>query len=201
MILQSNLTNLAQATTDQALKLAEAANDLGALKVIFGIFVAFMVIIIFLFVYQFIATNKKISHVYDSISKVDQYFDSANAKTIGKGQAQVLIRRSFNNISTIMKYHILKIRMENHISDKNRVVKKVDMMVQNEYNELASFLSNFICDGVPISDLIREDDVTSIKNIILEQVYIPKDSFSASQMDQTVSMYIQGLKLIYLKNF
>lgn len=201
MILQSNLTNLAQATTDQALKLAEAANDLGALKVIFGIFVAFMVIIIFLFVYQFIATNKKISHVYDSISKVDQYFDSANAKTIGKGQAQVLIRRSFNNIATIMKYHILKIRMENHISDKDRIVKKIDMMVQNEYNELASFLSNFICDGSPISDLIREDDVTSIKNIILEQVYIPKDSFSASQMDQTVSMYIQGLKLIYLKNF
>lgn len=201
MILQSNLTNMAQATTDQALKLAEAANDLGALKVIFGIFVAFMVIIIFLFVYQFIATNKKISHVYDSISKVDQYFDSANAKTIGNGQAQVLIRRSFNNIATIMKYHILKIRMENNISDKDRTVKKIDMMVQNEYNELASFLSNFICDGAPISDLIREDDITSIKNIILEQVYIPKDSFSASQMDQTVSMYIQGLKLIYLKNF
>lgn len=201
ILLQDPISSMAQSTTNSALKLAEAANDLGALKVIFGVFLAFIVVILCLFVYQFLSMNKKFNNMYGSIERVDDYFSSANSKTIGKSQANVLIRRSFNNISTIMKYQVLRIRTENNIQDRERVRKKVDLMVKNEYNELVNFLSNFICDGTPISDIIREDDIASVKNVIIEQIYVQKESFSVSMMDQTIDMYINGLKLVYLKKF
>lgn len=201
LLLQDPISSMAQSTTNSAIKLAEAANDLGALKVIFGVFLAFIVVILCLFVYQFLSMNKKFNNMYGSIERVDDYFSSANSKTIGKSQANVLIRRSFNNISTIMKYQVLRIRTENNIQDRERVRKKVDLMVKNEYNELVNFLSNFICDGTPISDIIREDDIASVKNVIIEQIYVQKESFSVSMMDQTIDMYINGLKLVYLKKF
>jgi len=201
LLLQDPISSMAQSTTNSAIKLAEAANDLGALKVIFGVFLAFIVVILCLFVYQFLSMNKKFNNMYGSIERVDDYFSSANSKTIGKSQANVLIRRSFNNISTIMKYQVLRIRTENNIQDRERVRKKVDLMVKNEYNELVNFLSNFICDGTPISDIIREDDIASVKNVIIEQIYAQKESFSVSMMDQTIDMYINGLKLVYLKKF
>lgn len=200
MFLPDQISSMAESTTNSAIKLAEAANDLGALKVIFGVFLAFMIVILCLFVYQFLSMNRKFNNMYGSIERVDDYFSSANSKTIGKSQANVLIRRSFNNISTIMKYQVLRIRTENNIQDRERVRKKVDMMVKNEYNELVNFLSNFICDGTPISDIIREDDIASVKNVIIEQIY-QKDNFSVSMMDQTIEMYINGLKLVYLKKF
>lgn len=193
------LDNAVQSLTRSSIELAEAASNYGALKVIFGIFMVLVLVLVVMFIYTIWNLNKKISAVSESSHKVSEFFDGAADSTIGITEAQILIRREFNCLGHILKYVILCIRLENHIDNKESVVKKVDILVNNEYSELCGLMSNFTCDGKPLSTIFELQDNEAIKDMVIEQIYIPKDQFSISNMDQLVSMYLNGLKLMYLK--
>lgn len=193
------LDNAVQSLTRSSIELAEAASNYGALKVIFGIFMVLVLVLVVMFIYTIWNLNKKISVVSESSSKVTEFFDGAADSTIGVTEAQILIRSEFNCLGNILKYAILRIRLENHIDNKESVIKKVDILVNNEYSELCGLMSNFNCDGKSLSTIFELQDNESIKDMVIEQIYIPKDQFSISNMDQSVSMYLNGLKLMYLK--
>lgn len=193
------LDNAVQSLTRSSIELAEAASNYGALKVIFGIFMVLVLVLVVMFMYTIWNLNKKISVVSESSSKVTEFFDGAADSTIGVTEAQILIRREFNCLGHILKYVILRIRLENHIDNKESVIKKVDILVNNEYSELCGLMSNFNCDGKSLSTIFELQDNEAIKDMVIEQIYIPKDQFSISNMDQSVSMYLNGLKLMYLK--
>lgn len=193
------LDNAVQSLTRSSIELAEAASNYGALKVIFGIFMVLVLVLVVMFIYTIWNLNKKISVVSESSSKVTEFFDGAADSTIGVTEAQVLIRMEFNCLGYILKYAILRIRLENHIDNKESVIKKVDILVNNEYSELCGLMSNFNCDGKSLSTIFELQDNEAIKDMVIEQIYIPKDQFSISNMDQSVSMYLNGLKLMYLK--
>lgn len=193
------LDNAVQSLTRSSIELAEAASNYGALKVIFGIFMVLVLVLVVMFMYTIWNLNKKISVVSESSSKVTEFFDGAADSTIGVTEAQILIRREFNCLGHILKYTILRIRLENHIDNKESVIKKVDKLVNNEYSELCGLMSNFNCDGKSLSTIFELQDNEAIKDMVIEQIYIPKDQFSISNMDQSVSMYLNGLKLMYLK--
>lgn len=193
------LDNAVQSLTRSSIELAEAASNYGALKVIFGIFMVLVLVLVVMFMYTIWNLNKKISVVSESSSKVTEFFDGAADSTIGVTEAQILIRREFNCLGYILKYAILRIRLENHIDNKESVIKKVDILVNNEYSELCGLMSNFNCDGKSLSTIFELQDNEAIKDMVIEQIYIPKDQFSISNMDQSVSMYLDGLKLMYLK--
>ncbi len=193
------LDNAVQSLTRSSIELAEAASNYGALKVIFGIFMVLVLVLVVMFMYTIWNLNKKISVVSESSSKITEFFDGAADSTIGITEAQILIRREFNCLSHILKYVILRIRLENHIDNKESVIKKVDILVNNEYSELCGLMSNFNCDGKSLSTIFELQDNEAIKDMVIEQIYIPKDQFSISNMDQSVSMYLNGLKLMYLK--
>lgn len=193
------LDNAVQSLTRSSIELAEAASNYGALKVIFGIFMVLVLVLVVMFMYTIWNLNKKISVVSESSSKITEFFDGAADSTIGVTEAQILIRREFNCLGYILKYAILRIRLENHIDNKESVIKKVDILVNNEYSELCGLMSNFNCDGKSISTIFELQDNETIKDMVIEQIYIPKDQFSISNMDQSVSMYLNGLKLMYLK--
>lgn len=193
------LDNAVQSLTRSSIELAEAASNYGALKVIFGIFMVLVLVLVVMFMYTIWNLNKKISIVSESSSKVTEFFDGAADSIIGVTEAQILIRREFNCLGHILKYTILRIRLENHIDNKESVIKKVDILVNNEYSELCGFMSNFNCDGKSLSTIFELQDNEAIKDMVIEQIYIPKDQFSISNMDQSVSMYLNGLKLMYLK--
>lgn len=193
------LDNAVQSLTRSSIELAEAASNYGALKVIFGIFMVLVLVLVVMFMYTIWNLNKKISIVSESSSKVTEFFDGAADSTIGVTEAQILIRSEFNCLGNILKYAILRIRLENHIDNKESVIKKVDILVNNEYSELCGLMSNFNCDGKSLSTIFELQDNEAIKDMVIEQIYIPKDQFSISNMDQSVSMYINGLKLMYLK--
>lgn len=193
------LDNAVQSLTRSSIELAEAASNYGALKVIFGIFMVLVLVLVVMFMYTIWNLNKKISVVSESSSKVTEFFDGAADSTIGITEAQVLIRREFNCLGYILKYAILRIRLENHIDNKESVIKKVDILVNNEYSELCGLMSNFNCDGKSLSTIFELQDNEVIKDMVIEQIYIPKDQFSISNMDQSVSMYLNGLKLMYFK--
>lgn len=193
------LDNAVQSLTRSSIELAEAASNYGALKVIFGIFMVLVLVLVVMFMYTIWNLNKKISVVSESSSKVTEFFDGAADSTIGVTEAQILIRREFNCLGQILKYAILRIRLENHIDNEESVIKKVDILVNNEYSELCGLMSNFNCDGKSLSTIFELQDNEEIKDMVIEQIYIPKDQFSISNMDQSVSMYLNGLKLMYLK--
>lgn len=193
------LDNAVQSLTRSSIELAEAASNYGALKVIFGIFMVLVLVLVVMFMYTIWNLNKKISVVSESSSKVTEFFDGAADSTIGVTEAQILIRGEFNCLGYILKYAILRIRLENHIDNKESVIKKVDILVNNEYSELCGLMSNFNCDGKSLSTIFELQDNEAIKDMVIEQIYIPKDQFSISNMDQSVSMYLNGLKLMYLK--
>lgn len=195
----NNLTESVNKVTDSSIRIAQAANDFGALRVAFGVFMIFIIIIVILFIWQIFVLSGKLNTIYGAAIKTTEYFETSAEGDIGPSQAQVIVRRNFNSLSQAIKYYILRIRLENHIDGKDRIKIKIDRLVRNEFSELTTYLSNFKCNKRVLSFIVEDDDIQMVEDFILEQVYIPKDDFTISNMDQSTSIFINGLKLSYIK--
>lgn len=195
-----NIDNTVTQVTQTSVELAEAAANYGALKIIFGIFMVFIIIVVVLFVYQIFSLTKKMDIIHNAAVRTQEYFDGASDRTIGRSQAQVLIRKGMNSLSDTIKYRILRIRLENHIDEVELTKNKINRVVKNDFIEFTSYLSNFLCDEKQLSVVVDEQDVDVIVDFITEQVYIPKDGFTVSGLDQSTDILVNGIKLSYLKN-
>lgn len=195
-----NIDNAVTQVTQASVELAEAAANYGALKIIFGIFMVFIIIVVVLFVYQIFSLTKKMDIIHNAAVRTQEYFEGASDRTIGRSQAQILIRRGMNSLSNTIKYRILRIRLENHIDDVELTKNKINRVVKNDFIEFTSYLSNFLCDEKQLSVVVDEQDVDVIVDFITEQVYIPKDEFTVSGLDQSTDILVNGIKLSYLKN-
>lgn len=195
----NNLTESVNKVTDSSIRIAQAANDFGALRVAFGVFMIFIIIIVILFIWQIFVLSGKLNTIYGAAVKTTEYFETSAEGDIGPSQAQVIVRRNFNSLSQAIKYYILRIRLENHIDDKDKIKVKIDRLVRNEFSELTTYLSNFKCNKKVLSFIVEDDDIQMIEDFIFEQVYIPKNDFTISNMDQSTSIFTNGLKLSYIK--
>lgn len=195
-----NIDNAVTQVTQTSVELAEAAANYGALKIIFGIFMVFIIIVVVLFVYQIFSLTKKMDIIHNAAVRTQEYFDGVSDRTIGRSQAQILIRRGMNSLSNTIKYRILRIRLENHIDDVELTKNKINRVVKNDFIEFTSYLSNFLFDEKQLSVVVDEQDVDVIVDFITEQVYIPKDEFTVSGLDQSTDILVNGIKLSYLKN-
>lgn len=195
----NNLTESVNKVTDSSIRIAQAANDFGALRVAFGVFMIFIIIIVILFIWQIFVLSGKLNTIYGAAVKTTEYFETSAEGDIGPSQAQLIVRRNFNSLSQAIKYYILRIRLENHIDDKNKIKVKIDRLVRNEFSELTTYLSNFKCNKKVLSFIVEDDDIQMVEDFIFEQVYIPTNDFTISNMDQSTSIFINGLKLSYIK--
>ena len=195
----NNLTESVNKVTDSSIRIAQAANDFGALRVAFGVFMIFIIIIVILFIWQIFVLSGKLNTIYGAAVKTTEYFETSAEGDIGPSQAQVIVRRNFNSLSQAIKYYILRIRLENHIVDKDKIKVKIDRLVSNVFSELTTYLSNFKCNKKVLSFIVEDDDIQMVEDFIFEQVYIPKNDFTISNMDQSTSIFINGLKLSYIK--
>ena len=195
----NNLTESVNKVTDSSIRIAQAANDFGALRVAFGVFMIFIIIIVILFIWQIFVLSGKLNIIYGAAVKTTEYFETSAEGDIGPSQAQVIVRRNFNSLSQAIKYYILRIRLENHIDDKDKIKVKINRLVRNEFSELTTYLSNFKCNKKVLSFIVEDDDIQVVEDFIFEQVYIPKNDFTISNMDQSTSIFINGLKLSYIK--
>lgn len=185
--------------TESSIKLAEAAANFGALKVIFGVFLVFMLIMMIAFFWQLFSTQKKVNDIHISSTKVEKFLEDTDSRTVGKEQASIVIRRSFNSLAQSIKYAILRTRLENHLGQKEYVTNKVTRLIKYEYAELSSFLANFECEGEELSGSLKVDDSQLIVDFMLEQIYTPKDIFAISTMDQATDILLNGLKIEALR--
>lgn len=199
-IQDTSIDNAVTQVTKASVELAEAAANYGALKIIFGIFMVFIIIVVVLFVYQIFSLTKKMDIIHTAAVKTQEYFEGVSDRTIGKNQAQILIRRGMNSLSNTIKYRILRIRLENHIDDIELTKNKINRLVKNDFIEFSSYLSNFLCDDKQLSIIVDEQDIGVVVDFIIEQVYIPKDEFTVSGLDQSTDILVNGIKLNYLKS-
>lgn len=170
----NNLTESVNKVTDSSIRIAQAANDFGALRVAFGVFMIFIIIIVILFIWQIFVLSGKLNTIYGAAVKTTEYFETSAEGDIGPSQAQVIVRRNFNSLSQAIKYYILRIRLENHIDDKNKIKVKIDRLVRNEFSELTTYLSNFKCNKKVLSFIVEDDDIQMVEDFILNRYIYQK---------------------------
>lgn len=185
--------------TKVSLELAEAASNYGALKIIFGVFMVMMLLIVLVFVSQSVFLIKRVQGISDVSDKIDNYFEGLSESDIGKEEANSMIREVLNHNSVLIKYYIIRVRSENHISDKENTELKIQRILKNIYSETSTLLNKFRYKSKPLGvRLDVETDTENLFNLMLEQIYIPKEHFQLSQMDQSIELFMQGLKLNYV---
>ena len=185
--------------TKVSLELAEAASNYGALKIIFGVFMAMMLLIVLVFVSQSVFLIKRVQGISGVSDKIDNYFEGLSESDIGKEEANSMIREVLNHNSVLIKYYIIRVRSENHISDKENIELKIQRILKNTHSEASTFLNKFRYKSKPLGVYLDvETDTENLFNLMLEQIYIPKEHFQLSQMDQSIELFMQGLKLNYV---
>lgn len=185
--------------TKVSLELAEAASNYGALKIIFGVFMVMMLLIVLVFVSQSVFLIKRVQGISDVSDKIDNYFEGLSESDIGKEEANSMIREVLNHNSVLIRYYILRVRSENHISDKENTKLKIQRILKNIYSETLTFLNKFRYKSKPLGVYLdTEVDTETLFSLMLEQIYIPKEHFQLSQMDQSIELFMQGLKLNYI---
>ena len=185
--------------TKVSLELAEAASNYGALKIIFGVFMVMMLLIVLVFVSQSVFLIKRVQGISNVSDKIDNYFEGLSESDIGKEEANSMIREVLNHNSVLIKYYIIQVRSENHISDKENTELKIQRILKNIHSETSTFLNKFRYKSKLLGVYLDvETDTENLFNLMLEQIYIPKEHFQLSQMDQSIELFMQGLKLNYV---
>lgn len=196
------LDKLAESTktlSKTSIELAQAVSDYGALRVVFGIFIVMVILMMIIMVLSHMYMLKKVNLISDASIKVLKYFDNLSNRTVGIEEGNSIVREALNRCNALTKYYILRIRLENHIDNEAVTRQKVDKIAENSFAELNSYLSRFICVNKSLSTLINYDECESLKNLMIEQIYIPKENFTVSGMDQSVELFFSGMKLEYFK--
>lgn len=198
-----NIPSSVTQLSETSIKLAEAAANFGALKLMFGVFITFIFIIMVYFIFQMMSYNKKVSDIHGTSKKVEGFFNNVNSKTIGKVQATALIRRTFLTFSQTMKYYILRFRLEKKgprgAGGKEAMTTRIINLINYEVSELVSFLNSFEYEGRQVYEGMSSEDLQLLTDFIIEQSFIEQESFSVSGMDQATDILISGIKLTALK--
>ena len=127
--------------TKVSLELAETASNYGALKIIFGVFMVMMLLIVLVFVSQSVFLIKRVQGISGVSDKIDNYFEGLSESDIGKEEANSMIREVLNHNSVLIKYYIIRVRSENHISDKENTELKIQRILKNIHSETSTFLN------------------------------------------------------------
>ena len=178
-----------------AIEIAQAAGDLGALKVMFGFAVTFTALLLIVFVVQIVSNQKMLRAIKETSDKAGRYFSELNNRTVGKEEAKAITKETLDRSCALVKYYILKIRMENHLVNKEATFNKIRLMIDNDFNGQRAFLGKFLYKEKQLSFVATLEDNQAISNLMTEQVYLPADNFTVSLMSQAIGVYFDGLKL------
>ena len=181
--------------TKASIELSEAASNYGALKVIFGVFLVVFLLMVMIFIWQILSTQGKLVTIEKACKRSLDFFDDINDRTIGKEEAKMIVCESLDKSEALVKYYILKIRLENHIENKDFVNGKITNLVSNDLSSRRVFLSRFRCVGHMVSFTATDDDNKSVARLMEEWVFKPEKSFTVSLMAQAIGLYYDGLRI------
>ena len=189
-------TKVVSELSQSAIELAKAADNLGALNLGFGVAIAIMLMMVAFFMAQVYAANKKLVNIEEAAKKTIAYFTPVADTSIGKEESKAIIRESVTRTSTMIKYGILKIRYENHLSPGS-ADDRIKGMIRSEHNDRKAILGRFMLKNRKLSFVCEENDNEALIGVMKEFVYMDKEKFTASLMAQEVNYLVDGIKARY----
>lgn len=181
--------------TEASLMFTKAANNYGAMNVVFGICMMMMLVLLAAFLRQVWSMQKNLGTIKEASDTTLEYLSSMKDRTVGKEEAKALIREALSLSEALCKYYVLKIRLEHHTSDKTFTEEKVKAIVSNDLSRRKEFLSRFRCSGKPVEMTVTDDDAATTTKLVLDWVYKDEESFSVALMAQAVELYFDGVKI------
>ena len=89
--------------------------------------------------------------------------------------------------------------MEQISENREYTIQRVKSILQNEYAEMSAYLENYTIDNKNLAYILNPDDTNLVIEFVLEQIYVPKEEFSISSMEQATDILLGGIKLDYLR--
>lgn len=181
--------------TKASIDLAQAANDYGALKVIFGVFMVVVLVMFVSFLVWLWMLQRRLGIIEEFCKSASQFFSDLNDHTIGKEEAKMVIEESLDRSEAMVKYYILKIRLENHLDNKDATKAKIYNVVENDSMNRKIFLSRYICKGHSVNFAAVQADKDALIKLMTEWVYRRQEEFTVSLMANAVTIYFEKLRL------
>lgn len=178
-----------------SIELAEAASNYGALKVIFGCFVAIFLLTYMQQLYQQWELRRRVKIIEEASERTMEYFSDLNNRTVGAQQAKLMVGEVLRKNEAIVKYNILKMRFENHLDDRQSADAKIRAIVEGLFTAQRAFLGNFFIRDKSISFTAVIEDNSALEQMISSWVYKDEKDFTVSNMAQMVGMYYEGIRM------
>lgn len=198
--MKENPEKVLESLSKSTVELAEAVSNYGALKVMFAVAMLIFLALIAIFIYQYIYLMKKMGNMEASSTRVLEYFNNVSNKSIGFNEAKSMVRNKYNELSIYSKYTVLKIKLENHIENREAIELKIKQLIYNYLEETTDYLNGFDYKEKPLDILIDfkdEKDVNALIELVISLVY--SEDFKPSLIDQSIEIFIHGVKLKSIK--
>lgn len=143
---------------------------------------------------------KKMGNMEASSTRVLEYFNNVSNKSIGFNEAKSMVRNKYNELSIYSKYTVLKTKLENHIENREAIELKIKQLIYNYLEETTDYLNGFDYKEKPLDILIDfkdEKDVNALIELVISLVY--SEDFKPSLIDQSIEIFIHGVKLKSIK--
>lgn len=186
--MNGNVVESATTMTENALKLSEAASDLGALKVIFGVFLV-MILVLFLFVlFNEFSYKRKILNMHESVDQITRYFDNTAQLYLNKARARQLLVGAYKSVAVFIKFEVLKARItsseEETIRNANSLAAYIMYHFQNSFEGIRTY-GGTLSGNLEITNEIVADTIIKYCSLSAEE-------FNVGDMDRDVDLLIKG---------
>lgn len=181
--------------TRASLELAQAANDYGALKVIFGVFMVVVLVMFVSFLVWLWMLQRRLGIIEELCKNASRFFTDLDDHTVGREEAKKLIEETIDRSEALVKYYILKIRLENHLDNKTATESKISDVVENDSMNRKIFLSRYVCKGHSMNFAEVQADKEALIRLMTEWVYRKAEEFTVSLMANAVTIYFEKVRL------
>ncbi len=147
----TDLSQMAQSSVD----LSKAIADFGALAVIGGVFMVFILLILSLFVYQLFTQQKKLTAIAEFSETAMKYFEEMAMRNVNLDQARGLISLELERSKDETIIQVVKIKQKNHLDDIDAVQDKINSFLDRLYSGGVSMLRKFDFQGKNLSTFME----------------------------------------------
>lgn len=161
----------------RSLELSRAINDLGALTVISGIFLALVVIMFGFFIYQLVNYQRQLVTIGKASENILAYLSNKMQKSISEDQARVIISRSYERLRLSCIVKLSKLKLDSVKSEHD-----MRQFVGNLNRDHLNYLQKFVYKDSTLSSMVDTSWVEPITEVLMK--YYSDDSLDIYEADE-----------------
>lgn len=154
-------------TVENSIELSKAINDLGALTVMAGVFLALVIVMFGFFIYQLVTQQKQLTSISKAAEATNNYFISKELRAINLDQARSIVSMSFKRMQYMTIAQVCKIIQ---LSDDENIENRVDLFLANLQKDHRNYLFKFDYNEMTLSTMCDEYWIVEVKNLMLKSI-------------------------------